>query len=274
MKILRRVAAVVLVLIAILALGANICAPAAYDRQFREFPNQSPGRTFPLGTDELGRDRFSRLLYGAQVSLLLAPAAAALTVLVALAVGLPAGLYGGFADRAATAVIDLFLCLPWFFVLLAARAVLPLNTGPWTSVTITFLLLGLLGWASGARVVRSGTRSLLASDSAMQARATGSSTVRLALVHLLPQLRPLVVSQFWLAIPAFLLAEANLGMLGLGVAEPMPSLGNSLAELSNLHSVAAAPWMLAPAALLLVVLTCLHLLLSQSNRISIEGATR
>ena len=266
MTIARRMAASVLVLIALLALGANLWAPAPYDRQFREFPSQSPGRSFLLGTDELGRDRLSRLLYGAQVSLLLAPAAAALTVLVALAVGLPAGLFGGLADRVATAVIDLFLCLPWFFVLLAVRAMLPLNTGPWTSVTITFLLLGLLGWASGARVVRSAARSLVASDYALQARAAGCGAMSLMRVHLLPALRPIVVSQFWLAIPAFLLAEANLGMLGLGVAEPMPSLGNSLAELSNIHSVAAAPWTLAPAAVLLASLMCLHLLLSRPSQ--------
>ena len=142
------------------------------------------------------------------------------------------------------------------------------------TVGITFLLLGLVGWAPGARVVRSGIRSLAASDCALQAKAAGCGAARLALVHLLPQLRPLVISQFWLAIPAFLLAEANLGMLGLGVAEPMPSLGNSLAELSNIHSVAAAPWTLAPAAVLLVVLTCLHLVLGRPSRFVKEGGTQ
>lgn len=263
MKLLRYAAGLVLALVAVVAVGAEVWAPAPYDRQFREFPQQPPSRAFLLGTDELGRDRLSRLLYGTQVSLLMIPAAAALTVLVAIVVGVPAAFTGGAADRFATAAIDLFLCLPWFFVLLAARALLPLNTNPWTSISITFLLLGLLGWASGARVLRAGVRSLLASDCVIQARATGCSPARLAFVHLVPQLRPLVVSQFWLAIPSFLLAEANLGMLGLGVAEPMPSLGNSLAELSNIHLVATAPWVLAPAAVLLLVLVCLHLVLSR-----------
>lgn len=262
-KLLRRVAAGALILTAVLAFGAHIWAPATYDRQFREFPSQPPGGDFLLGTDELGRDRWSRLLYGAQVSLLLAPAAAALTVLLALAVGFLAGMHRG-ADRLATVVMDLFLCLPWFFLLVAVRGLLPLNTAPWMSVTITFLLLGLVGWAPGARLIRSGVRSLAAADSAIQARATGCGSTRLALVHLLPQLKPIAVSQFLLAIPAFLLAEANLGLLGLGVAEPMPSLGNLLAELSDPHLVHSEPWILAPAAVLLVVLMSLRVLLRQS----------
>lgn len=268
MKRLRQAAAAILVLIAIISLGANVWAPAPYDKQFRESPNEPPGRAFALGTDELGRDRFSRLLYAAQISLLLAPAAAAIAVLVALGVGLTAGLAGGFVDQSALAIIDLCLSLPWFFLLLAVRAMLPLNTGPWASVAVTFLLIGLLGWAPGARVVRSNVVSLLSSDVAMQARAAGSSGLRLAIAHLLPQLRPLIVAQFWLAIPAFLIAEANLSMLGLGVAEPMPSLGNSLAELSNNHAVASAPWILAPAALLLLVLTCMYLVLNRPDRLA------
>jgi peptide/nickel transport system permease protein len=263
MKLARRIALGFLLVTFIAALGAQVWAPAAYDAQFREHPNEAPGKTFLLGTDDLGRDRFARLLYGAQVSLLLAPAAAGLSVAIAALMGIPAGLAGGYLERGAGAIMDLFLCLPWLFVLLAVRALLPLNVEAWASVAITFLLLGLLGWAPGARVLRSGARDLAQSDCALQARAMGCTPWRLALVHLLPQLRPLILAQFWLAIPAYLLTEANLGILGLGVSEPMPSLGNLLAELSNFHALASSPWIVAPAVLLTSVLTCLHLVLTK-----------
>ena len=200
-------------------------------------------------------------MYGARVSLLLAPAAAILCVAVSALLGVTAGFFGGLWQQSATILMDLFLCLPWIFVLLAVRAVLPLNVQSSVSIAITFLLLGLLAWAPGARMLRSGTQALINDDFALQARASGLQTSRLIGVHLLPQLRPLLVSQFWMLLPAFLLTEANLGMLGLGVTEPMPSLGNLLGELSNVHRVTAAPWILAPAVFLVLVLICLNLML-------------
>src|SRR5215470_9598885 len=141
------------------ALTAPLLAPADYAQQFREAPNASPSHRFLLGTDELGRDRLSRLLYAGRVSLLLAPAAAALSTLLAVAVGTFAGFLGGFWERLTMAGVDLFLSFPWFFLLITVRAVLPLNVTPWTSVLVTFALLGVLGWAASARVVCAGVRS-------------------------------------------------------------------------------------------------------------------
>jgi ABC-type dipeptide/oligopeptide/nickel transport system permease subunit len=98
-------------------------------------------------------------------------------------------------------------------------------------VTITFLILGCLGWAAGASVVCAGAGALRNSDFALQARALGCSEWRLLLRHLAPNLRPLLLAQFWISVPVFILAEANLGILGLGVSEPLPSWGSLLREL-------------------------------------------
>jgi len=261
MNLKQRIATGVLAVAVVSALGAGWLAPHSYAEQSREFISAAPSAQFWLGTDELGRDRFARLLYGTRISLLLAPAAALLATMVAGVIGGLAGYWGGRWERVVTAGIDLFLSLPWLFLLLAVRALLPLNTSPVASVAITFLLLGCLGWAAPARVIRAGTRTLANSDYLVLARASGVAPGRLFWRHLLPNLRPILAAQFWISVPLFILSEANLGLLGLGVSEPLPSWGALLRELENYSAVLQNPWMLAPVVLLVVVVSCLQLLL-------------
>ena len=236
----------------IIVLAALAPLPAPYDRQFRDSPDARPSRQFPLGTDDLGRDRLSRLIYGTRVSLLLATAAALLSCVTAAALGGIAGLAGGMADTVILGAADLFLSLPWLFLLLMVRACLPLNVSPTISVAITFLLLGALGWAAPARVVRATVRKLSRSDFMLQARAAGSSPARLLWKHLIPNAMPILWAQLWITIPAYVLAETTLGMLGLGVMEPLPSWGNLLRELEG-GGIAGHPWLLAPVLLLAAV---------------------
>lgn len=261
MKRARTIAAGILVLIFAVSLFAGFVAPAPYAAQFRDFVSASACRRFWLGTDDLGRDRWSRLLYGTRISLLLAPAAALLSTLVAVLVGGIAGYAGGWWDRVISRVIDLFLSLPWLFLFLIVRALLPLNASPLTSVILTFTVMGLVGWAPAARIIRAGAQSLRHSDLVLHARACGCRGLRLVLVHIAPNLKPVIFAQFWIAIPTFILGEASLGLIGLGVAEPLPSWGNLLRELANPQAVAGNPWVLAPLAVLVIVVSCFQLLL-------------
>ena len=185
MKPLRTAAWGVLLVVLVCSFSADLLSPAPYEKQFRESPNAAPSRQFPLGTDGLGRDRLSRLLHGSRISLLMAPAAAALTTLIAAVLGASAGYLGGWWERRVLNLTDLFLSLPWFFLLLTVRAALPLNAAPLVSVMITFLLLGLLGWAAPARVIRAGVRSRRDADFVLQARACGVRGFRLLFVLLL-----------------------------------------------------------------------------------------
>jgi ABC-type dipeptide/oligopeptide/nickel transport system permease subunit len=251
-----------LILVALVATGANLLAPHDYATQYRDHINERPSSTFPLGTDELGRDRLSRLMYGSRVTLLFAPAAAIAATIIAGTAGALAGYAGGWADRVLTVITDLFLSLPWLFALLTLRALLPLNVSAWTSVAATFALLASVGWASGARVFRANAFAMREQPAILQARATGCRPWRLIFRHILPNLRPVATAQFWILAAGFILAEANLGLLGLGITEPLPSWGNMMSELQNYQRIAEQPWILAPVALVVLVVASLHFVAS------------
>ena len=153
------------------------------------------------------------------------------------------------------------MALPLLFVLLALRAVLPLDISPILSVIATFVLLGLLGWPSSLRVVWATTRNLRNSDFLLLARATGCGRWRMIVRHVFPNLRPVLFAQFWISIPLFVLTEATLSMLGLGVMEPLPSWGNLLRGLEDISAVSANLWRLAPLILLVLVVICFQLIL-------------
>jgi ABC-type dipeptide/oligopeptide/nickel transport system permease subunit len=237
MKTLRLAGLVTASLIALLSLGGSLSARFDYSRQDREHFSAAPSRQHWLGTDALGRDRFARLLHGTRLSISLAPTAAGLSLILALVAGAAPGFMGGATERIAKCAIDLMLAIPWLFLLLMVRAMLPLNTSPMASATITFLMLGLLGWGVPARVLLARAHRLRSSEFVLSARASGVSAQRLLLIHVMPNLWPVLWAQFWISVPLFILAEANLSLLGLGVAEPLPSLGSLLRELETVLTI-------------------------------------
>jgi peptide/nickel transport system permease protein len=261
MKPLQKAAASVLGAIFMLIVLATFLLPAHYAHQFRDIPDARPSMTHPLGTDALGRDSLSRLLYGTRVSLLLAPAAALLSTLIAALLGSAAGLLGGWFERIVLAATDLSLALPWLFLLLVVRALLPLDVPPLVSVAIAFLMMGLLGWQSSVRVICAAARGVRNSDFLLLARSSGCKPVRLLLRHVGPNLRPLFYAQFLISIPLFILTEANLSILGLGVMEPMPSWGNLMRGFEDFSMLSANPWRLMPLVLLVIVVMCFQLVL-------------
>ena len=261
----RKLAGAFLLMVVLFAVFADRLAPAHYATQFREAPNAGPSRQHPLGTDDVGRDRFSRILYGTRISLLLAPAAALLSTLLAALIGGVAGYLGGFWARCAMGFTDLFLSLPWLFLVIMARGLLPLDVSPLVSAIVTFLLLGFMGWAASARILCAGAAALRNSGFLLQARASGLRGARLFAVHVVPNLKPILYAQFWISIPVFILSEANLGMLGLGVVEPMPSWGSLLRELEGMLSLGEAPWKLIPLVLLILVVSSFELILTKQE---------
>jgi ABC-type dipeptide/oligopeptide/nickel transport system permease subunit len=132
--------------------------------------------------------------------------------------------------------------------------VLPLNVSPLASLVATYAMLAALGWAAPARVVRAGVRNFRDSEFVLQARAEGCSELRVLLRHILPNLKPVLFAQFWTAIPVFILAEANLGFLGLSASDPFPTWGTLLRELQS--PLLVRPEAFAPAVAIAISLFC------------------
>jgi peptide/nickel transport system permease protein len=263
MKPIRLAATVMACTLVFISVAGSLVPRFDYSRQDREHINSAPSGGHWLGTDDLGRDRLARLLHGTRISILLAPAASALSMLLAFAIGAVPGFAGGFAERAGKTAIDLVLSIPWLFLLLMVRATLPLNTSPAASVTITFLVLGLLGWAAPARILLARARSMRHAEFIILARSTGAASFQLLWKHVMPNLRPVLLAQFWISVPLFILSEANLSILGLGVAEPLPSLGSLLRELETVLSLRADIWRFVPLAMLVLLVSSLQIAVSE-----------
>lgn len=257
-------------LLAFFALGlfAGSVSHYSYAQQFRELPNAAPTSSHVLGTDPLGRDLFARLLFGTRVSLLLAPAAAFIATAIATVLGGVAGLRGGWLEKFILVSADLSMSLPLLFVLIALRALLPLDVSPLLSVVATFMILGLLGWPSSLRVVWAVARNLRRSDHILLARALGYRTPQLLFRQIIPNLRPVFFAQFWISIPLFILAEATLSMLGLGVMEPLPSWGNLLRGSEDFSAMAANPWRLVPLFALVLTVICFQFIFPSSEEVA------
>jgi peptide/nickel transport system permease protein len=202
---------------------------------------------FLLGTDSYGRDLFSRILVGGQVSLLAGLAGAGISLGIGLLVGISAGFWGGWTDELLMRLAELFMALPWIYLLFALRAFLPLNVAPASALLLVISVIGVVGWARPARLVRSVVLSVKERDFVRAARGFGGSNLYLMRRHILPETSSVLLTQAALLIPQFILAEMTLSFLGLGVPEPIPSWGNLLSSLQQYSVLASYWWMYLPA---------------------------
>ena len=212
----------------------------------RLFGVREPAVLFVLGSDGYGRDVFSRLLYGGQVSLLTGLMAAFLSLGLGLILGTVAGYFGGWLDQLLMRSGELFLALPWLYLLLAVRAFLPLHISTLQSFFLLIAVIGGIGWVRPARLVRGVVLSGRERPFVLAARGFGASDAYLMRRHILPLTRGVVLTQATVLIPQYILAEVTLSFLGLGVGEPVPSWGNMLADARQYYTLVSHPWMLAP----------------------------
>ena len=206
------------------------------------------GPWLPLGGDGSGRDVFARLVYGARLSLAVALAATLGALLIGTLVGGAAGAAGGVVDEALMRLSDFVIVLPPMYVVLSLRAALPLVLPPAQVFALVAGILALVGWPIVARGVRAIVAGERERDYAQAAIALGAGRARLLLRHLLPAARGFLAAQAALLAAAFILAEATLSYVGLGFPDPSVSWGVMLQEAANVSAMADAPWMLAPAA--------------------------
>lgn len=241
----------VLFLVSVLAPHLTPYDPDAIDAYHVLLP---PSTRHWCGTDELGRDVLTRVIFGARISLKVGFVAVGIAILIGTLIGLAAGYYGGWADGLLMRFVDIMLCFPTFFLILAVIALLE-----HPSIWYIMLIIGLTGWMGVARLVRAEVLSLRERDFILAARALGASDLRIIFRHILPNaLSPVLVSAT-LGVAGAILTESSLSFLGIGVRPPTPSWGNILT--SGKDYIEFAWWLsLFPGLAILVTVLSYNLL--------------
>jgi len=226
------------------------------------FGVDAPARISIFGTDGYGRDVLSRVLHGARVSIIAGLLATLCALLAGTALGTLAGFVGGATDKVIMRAADVFMAVPWIYLLFAVRAALPLQIDTRAAFLLLVAVLGIVGWARPSRLVRGIVLSAKERTYVLAAEGFGAQPLYVLRRHVLPQTYGVVLTQAGLLVPQFILAEVTLSFLGLGVGEPDASLGSMLGTLQQYHVLASYWWMFAPAVMLVLVAAAYHALTS------------
>ena len=222
-------------MLSLIAVFASLISPYPYDQINENSILQAPSIKHFFGTDQLGRDIFSRMIFGTRISLSVGLIAVGIATLIGIIIGALAGFYGGIIDRIISIFIDIMLCFPVFFLILAIVALLEPN------IYNIMAVIGLTSWMGQARLVRAEILSLKEREFILAEKVLGASNFRIILFHLLPNsIGPVIVSAI-LGIAGAILVESGLSFLGIGIQPPTPSWGNILNEAKS--SLGIAWWL-------------------------------
>jgi len=250
---LAMLGALIILSLAVVAIIAPLVAPFNPDQQDVLHRLESPSRNHLLGTDDLGRDLLSRIIYGTRVSLLVGFVAIGIAIVIGSILGLLSGYFGGWLDTTIMRLVDIMLCFPTFFLILMVIAFLEPNI--WNVMAV----IGLTGWPGLTRLVRGECLSVREREFVQAARVLGLSNIRVMFVHLLPNVMAPILVTATLGIGGAILTESALSFLGLGVQPPTPSWGNILTAGKDYITVA---WWLSlyPGLAILVTVLAYNLL--------------
>lgn len=248
----------IVLLMSLASIFAPLLAPYSPNAPHLQHILEPPSAMFPLGTDRLGRDILSRLLYGGRVSLWVGFVAVGISVAIGSVLGLICGYFRGWIDELGMRLVDIMLCFPSFFLILAVIAFLEPSMGN------IMIVIGLTSWMGCARLVRADTLSLRERDFVAAARLAGCSTTRILFRHILPNaLAPILITAT-LGIAGAILVESSLSFLGLGVQPPIPSWGNMLMD--GKIAIETAPWLSIYPGLAILITVLGYNLLGESLR--------
>jgi peptide/nickel transport system permease protein len=249
---------IVVILVIVMAIAAPLIAPFSPDDQMfdglsMEGAPLPPGGAYLLGTDTLGRDLFSRLLFGARTSLVIGLVANGIAVAIGLLIGIVAGYVRGFFGNLLMRFTDLMMAFPALLLAIVLAALLK------PSLWIVAMVIALVNWVQVARIVYTETRGLVERDFIMAERSLGAGHFRILLVHILPHLMPTAIVWGTLGIATTVLLEATLSFLGIGVQPPQPSWGNIIFESQSYFDT--APWLVfIPGAVILLTALSFNLI--------------
>jgi peptide/nickel transport system permease protein len=240
--------AVILMLMTVLSLLAPMLAP--WDQNKIDLFNieSPPSGEHPLGTDELGRDVLSRLLYGGRISIMVGICATLMQVVIGSLLGMMAGFFGKAVDIVIMRICDIVMCFPFYAIAISLAALLGANV--WNVI----IIVGILSWTGVARIVRAETLSLRSREFIDAARALSLNNAEIILRHILPNVLGPIIIYATLGIATGVLSEASLSFLGLGVTPPQPSWGNMLTAAQNMRILSSEWWMWIPPGAMVFLL--------------------
>ncbi len=217
------------------------------------FGTVGPGRWHLLGTDEQARDQLSRLIFGGRISLSIGLVGILISFPIGMFVGGLAGYFGGWIDAVLMRLVEVIMTIPDIYLLVALAAVLPATLSSAQRFLLIIAITSFVRWTGLARVVRGQVLSLKSQTFITASQAMGGRSLYIIVRHVLPQTATYVIISATLAIPGFIVAEAVLSLIGLGIQQPDPSWGNMLSLASNASILVLHPWLIWPPAILIVL---------------------
>ena len=220
---------------------------------------KSKGRPHFLGTDRLGRDQWSRMMFGTRTSMTVGLVAVALSTILGVLLGGISGYFGGWLDMVIQRTIELLQSLPTIPIWLMMTAALPQDWRPERVFLAITIILALIGWTTLAREIRGRFLSLREEDFIVAAELAGCSHLRIILRHMVPSFTSHIIAASTLAIPVMIISETSLSFLGLGIRPPAISWGVLLQEAQNIQTVALAPWLMSPGLVVIIAVLAFNL---------------
>ncbi|PSB31853.1 ABC transporter permease [Stenomitos frigidus] len=234
------------------------------------FGTVGAGKFNLLGTDEQARDQFSRLLYGARISLSIGLVGIIISFPLGMLVGGISGYFGGWIDSVLMRLVEVLMTIPSIYLLVALAAVLPPGLSSAQRFLLIILITSFIRWAGLARVIRGQVLSIKEREFVQAARAMGGRSLYIIIRHVLPQTASYIVISATLSIPDFIVAESILSLIGLGIQQPDPSWGNMLSLATNASILVLQPWLIWPPALLIILTVLAFNLLGDGLRDALD----
>ncbi|MBX2861352.1 MAG: ABC transporter permease [Vampirovibrio sp.] len=224
------------------------------------FGVEAPGRICLLGTDINGRDNFSRLLYGGQISLTIGFLGLFIAFPIGLIYGGISGYFGGWIDNALMRVTEVIMSIPSLYLLISLAAIIPAGFTSAQRFAMVVVSLAFIGWAGLSRVIRGMVLTIKEQEYVESARAIGLGALPIVIKHVLPQTASYVIIAITMGVPDYILAESGLSFLGLGIQQPDASWGNMLKEAQEITNLMTRPWMMMPGVLIFLAVLAFNVM--------------